>query len=155
MKRDQSLTEGIKLDLWEHSHTFYANLFNKDWQPKEMFWYSLFLNVLQGCEVLYDRDSTFKDYKERAMQWRWPRICKSFIEDKIRGAITNCSEEDYDKFEKLVYLRKMFLLNTCRKLLRIGKPVSVRNKDYYLKCARTSLQRTLKAYSVRLLTLKN
>jgi len=135
MVRDRSVREGITIDLWEHSCMFYASLFEKDWQPKEMFWYSLFLNILQGCEVLHDTDSTFRNYRENAMQWRWPESCKDFIEDKIGKALVNYSE-DYDKFEKLVYLRKVFLLDTCRRLLDIGKPVSLRNKDYYLKCKR-------------------
>lgn len=39
-----------------------------------------------------------------------------------------------DTFRKLVTLRKLFLLNTCLTLLKKGKPVSIRNKDYYLKC---------------------
>ena len=31
-------------------------------------------------------------------------------------------------------MRKLFLLHTCKRLLDRGKPVSIRNKDYYLKC---------------------
>ncbi|UCE96755.1 MAG: hypothetical protein JSV51_03965 [Candidatus Bathyarchaeota archaeon] len=31
-------------------------------------------------------------------------------------------------------MRKIFLLLTCMGLLKIDKPVSIRNKDYYLKC---------------------
>lgn len=99
-----------------------------------MFWYSLFLNILQSCEVLYDRESKFKTYRKNAMHWKWPEDCRNLIQDKLRRALSSCEEGDYDKFEKLIYLRKIFLLYTCRRLLDIGKPVSIRNKDYYLKC---------------------
>lgn len=134
MKRNESLIEGIKVDLWEHSSHFYVSLFKKDWQPKEMFWYSLFLNILQGCRILYDRESKFENHRKNAMHWRWPKDCKDLIKDKLQGALSKCNEVVYDRFERLVYLRKMFLLDTCSRLLDIGKPVSIRNKDYYLKC---------------------
>lgn len=134
IRRNESIVNGVRLDLWEHSLSFYENLFKKDWQPTEMFRCSLFLNILQECEVLYDKNSKFNNFRKNALQWKWPRRCKDFINHKLRRALNNYRERDYDRFEKLVYLRKLFLLNTCRELLGIGKPVSIRNKDLYLKC---------------------
>ena len=134
MKRHQSLMEDVRVDLWDHSRSFYVNLLGRDWQPKEMFWYSLFLNILQGCEVLYDRESEFRNHRESAMHWIWPEDCRDFIQDKLRRALSDYEKGDCDKFENLVFLRKLYLLHICRRLLDMGKPVSVRNKDYYLKC---------------------
>lgn len=134
IERNESSVGGIKIELWEHSCSFYKRLFEKDWQPEQMYFYSLFLNILQECKVLYDRESKFKEYKKNALKWNWSKNCKDFIKDKLRKALKNHEEGDYDKFEKLVYIRKMLLLDTCRRLLDIGKPVSIRNKDYYLKC---------------------
>jgi hypothetical protein len=99
-----------------------------------MFLYSLFLNILQGCIVLYDRESKFKVHKKKAMEWSWPKNCKDLIKDKLGRALKNYKGMNIDNFEKIVYVRKLFLLDTCRKLLEIGKPVSIRNKDYYLIC---------------------
>lgn len=134
IRRNESFMGGIKIELWEHSCSFYERLFKREWQPKQMFLYSLPLNILQECKVLYDRESKFEKFKKNAMKWNWPQNCKEFIKDKLRRALDNYKERDYDKFERLVYLRKLFLLDTCRRLLDIGKPVSIRNKDYYLKC---------------------
>jgi predicted nucleotidyltransferase len=134
IKRKQIVRNGIKIDLWKHSISFYEHLFRKNWPPEQMFSYSLFLNILQECKVLYDRESKFEKYKENAIVWNWPRNCKAFIKSKLEEALNNYKEGKYDKFEKLVYLRKLFLLYICKRLLNLGKPVSIRNKDYYLKC---------------------
>ncbi len=134
IKRSQMVEEKIKIDLWEHSYSFYKQLFEKNWVPKQMFLYSLFLNILQECEILHDRDSIFQRYKENALEWKWPANCKEFMRNKIANAINDYENGHYNKFEKLVYMRKIFLLRICMKLLSIGKPVSIRNKDYYLKC---------------------
>lgn len=134
IRRNESIADGMRIDLWEHSLSFYENLFKKDWQPTEMFLYSLFLNILQECEVLYDKNSRFNDFRKNAIRWKWPKRCKDFIDHKLSRALNNYRKRDYDRFEKLVYLRKLFLLNACRELLDIGKPVSIRNKDFYLKC---------------------
>ena len=134
IKRNQFVEEKVKIDLWEHSCSFYEQLFARNWSPEQMFLYSLFLNILQECEILYDKESKFNRYKKNALKWKWPTNCKEFIRNKIEKAINNYKSGDYDKFEKLVYMRKLFLLHTCKRLLDRGKPVSIRNKDYYLKC---------------------
>ncbi len=133
IERKEYHQDKTKIDLWKHSCSFYNRLFKKNWQPAEMFLYSLFLNILQDCNVLYDGDTKFGEYRENALKWIWPKACKDFIMNKLRGAVNNY-EKDFNEFEKLVYLRKMFLLQMCRRLLDMGKPVSIRNKDYYLKC---------------------
>lgn len=69
IKRKESIRYRVDIDLWEHSYSFYENLFEKNWKPEEMFLYSLFLNILQECEVLYDRESKFEEYKRNAMKW--------------------------------------------------------------------------------------
>ena len=134
IKRNQSIEEKIKIDLWEHSYSFYEQLFAKNWPPEQMFLYSLFLNILQECEILYDKESKFEKYKKNALKWKWPTNCKEFIGNKIEEAINNYERGKYEKFEKLVYIRKLFLLYICERFLNAGKPVSIRNKDYYLKC---------------------
>jgi predicted nucleotidyltransferase len=134
IRRKEFVVDGIKIDSWEHSYSFYERLFEKKWRPEEMFLYSLFLNVLQGCNVLYDRESKFEVHKKNAMEWRWPENCKDLIRNRSTRALNNYKSMNYDNFEKIVYVRKLFLLDTCRRLLEIGKPVSVRNKDYYLIC---------------------
>jgi hypothetical protein len=98
-----------------------------------MFLYSLFLNILQECKILYDKESKFNRYKKNALKWKWPANCKEFIRNKIEKAINNYKRGYYGKFEKLVYIRKLFLLYTCKRLLDRGKLVSIRNKGYYLK----------------------
>lgn len=145
IRRNESIVNGVRIDLWEHSLSFYENLFKKDWQPTEMFRFSLFLNILQECEVLYDKNSQFDDFRENAIKWKWPEKCKDFINHKLRRALDNYRKRDYDRFEKLVYLRKLFLLNICRELLDIGKPMSIRNKDVYLKCKMYLFARDFKA----------
>ncbi len=99
-----------------------------------MFKYSLFLNVLQECVILYDRDSRFGEYKEQAVNWDWPNACKEHVKERVIAALEMIVESEFDIFEKLILIRKLFLLDTASKLLDIGKPVSIRNKDYYLKC---------------------
>jgi len=70
-----------------------------------MFLYSLFLDILQECEILYDRGAKFNKFKKNALKWKWPIKCKEFMRNEIEKAINNYKNGDYDKFEKLVYMR--------------------------------------------------
>ncbi|UCE96754.1 MAG: nucleotidyltransferase domain-containing protein [Candidatus Bathyarchaeota archaeon] len=76
IEREQVVEEKIKIDLWKHSSSFYEQLFEKNWSPEKMFQYSLFLNILQECEILYDKDSRFNRYKKDALKWKWSTKCK-------------------------------------------------------------------------------
>lgn len=83
IERTELTREGEKVDLWEHSFSFYEDLFEQNWKPIEMFKYSLFLNVLQECKILYERKDIFGEYRERARTWSWPEKCLDLIEDKL------------------------------------------------------------------------
>lgn len=131
IKREQTSINGVEVDQWEHSNFYYERLFEQDWNPDEMFLYSLFLNILQNSEILYDRSSKFSEYKERALEWEWSKECKIFIQDKYNHAIQGLRNLDLTRFETLIYLKKVVLLETCKMLLDLGKPVSNRNKDLY------------------------
>ncbi len=131
--RNELFRNNIQVDLWEHSWSYYKDLVRRNFQPSEMFKYSLFLNVLQECVIIYDRDSRFGEYKEQAVNWAWPNACKEHVKDRVIVALDIIGESDIDVFEKLILIRKMFLLDLASKLMNIGKPVSIRNKDYYLK----------------------
>jgi len=54
--------------------------------------------------------------------------CKEFIGSKIEKSIDNYKRRHYNKIEKLVYMRKLFLPRTCKKLLDRDKSVSIRNR---------------------------
>jgi predicted nucleotidyltransferase len=131
IKRNKHERKGIIVDMWEHPLSSYENLFRKDWNPSAMFFYSIFLNILQKCEILYDPDGRFRKYKEKALKWSWPRTCKEFIKRKWERGLNTLMEID-NRFEKLAAMRRLFLVKVCTYLLELGRPVSIRNKDYYL-----------------------
>ena len=131
VKRNKHKREGVIVDLWEHSLSCYENLFRKDWKPSAIFFYSLFLNILQACEILHDPDGRFGEYREKARKWSWPHACRTFIERRWERGLNAVRELD-DSFEKLASMRRLFLVKACRTLVELGRPVSIRNKDYYL-----------------------
>lgn len=133
IQRHQPSINGINVDQWVHSLTLYTRLINQNWRPDEMFFYSLFLNILQNCEILYDKESQFNEYRESALEWKWSEECKEFIQGKYYNAIQGLRASDITLFETLIYLRKIVLLDTCKLLLDLGKPISNRNKDLYEK----------------------
>jgi hypothetical protein len=96
-----------------------------------MFFYSLFLNILQACEILHDPDGRFGEFRERALKWSWPHACSAFITQRWERGLDIVRALD-DSFEKLASMRRLFLVKACRILLELGRPVSIRNKDYYL-----------------------
>ncbi len=107
------------------------SLFRKDWNPSAIFFNSIFLNILQKCKILYDFDGKFGRYKEEAIRWSWPRECREFIEQRWEGGLQTLNGI-HDNFEKLTAMRRLFLVKACRHLMKSGRPVSIRNKDYYL-----------------------
>ena len=131
MQRHQPKINGINVDQWDHPLSVYTNLFEQSWRPDEMLLYSLFLNILQNCEILYDPESRFCEYRDSALEWAWSEECKAFIQGKYEDAIQGLRASDLTLFETLIYLRKIVLLDTCKLLLDTGRPVSNRNKDLY------------------------
>lgn len=131
VKRNKHKREGVIVDLWEHSLSCYESLFRKDWKPSTMFFHSLFLNILQACEILHDPDGRFGKYREKALQWSWPDAARVFVEQRWKSGLSTVRELD-DNFEKLASMRRLFLVKACRTLVELGRPVSIRNKDYYL-----------------------
>ena len=131
VKRNKHKREGVIVDLWEHSLSCYESLFRKDWKPSAIFFYSLFLNILQACEILHDPDGRFGEFRERALQWSWPRPCRAFTAQRWESGLDIVRALD-DSFEKLASMRRLFLVKACQTLVELGRPVSIRNKDYYL-----------------------
>jgi predicted nucleotidyltransferase len=131
IKRIEHDREDIRVDMWEHSLSCYDRLFQKDWDHSMMFMYSVFLNILQKCEILYDPDGKFRAYQDKIVEWKWPTECGDFVEQRFQRGLDAVKGIE-DPFEKLVSMRRLFLLKACRRLLELERPVSIRNKDYYL-----------------------
>jgi predicted nucleotidyltransferase len=145
IKRNKHERKGITVDMWEHSLLSYESLFRKDWGPSEMFIYSLFLNILQESNILYDSEGRFRRYKEKALKWSWPQACKELIERRWeRGLSTFRGIKD--SFEKLAAMRRLFLVRASGRLLELGRPVSIRNKDYYLIFSKPSIEQSMKDF---------
>jgi len=133
IRRKQSTIEDIEIDLWEHSTYYYERLFKQDWKPDEMFLYSLFLNILQTCEILYDKNSKFIKYRKMAIQWKWSESCKDYIQNKYDSTTLKMENLHPSGLEASLYQKKLLLLETCLMLLEQGMPVSNRNMDLYKK----------------------
>lgn len=145
IRRNKHERKGIIVDMWEHSLSNYESLFRKDWAPSEMFIYSLFLNILQESNILYDSDGRFRRYKEKAVKWGWPRACKELIERRWERGLS-MFREIKDSFERLAAMRRLFLVRASRRLLELGRPVSLRNKDYYLIFSQLSTELSMKDF---------
>ncbi|MDI6905025.1 MAG: nucleotidyltransferase domain-containing protein [Candidatus Bathyarchaeia archaeon] len=145
IKRNKHERQGIRVDMWEHSLSCYKRLFQKDWSPSEMFMFSIFLNILQECAILYDPEGRFRGYKEKAFGWSWPRDCTDFIEKKWERGLNTVKKID-DPFKKLASIRRLLLVKACRHLLELGRPVSIRNKDYYLIFSELSPELSIKDF---------
>jgi len=133
IRRKQSTIEDIEIDLWEHSTNYYEKLFKQDWKPDEMFLYSLFLKILQTCEILYDKNSKFIKHQKMALQWKWSESCKDYIQNKYDNTTLKMENLHPSGLEASLYQKKLLLLETCLMLLEQGMPVSNRNKDLYKK----------------------
>jgi len=145
IKRREHERDGIQVDMWEHSLSNYEKLFQKDWNHSMMFMNSLFLNILQNCEIIYDPHGRFCDYREKALKWSWPSECRDFVEQRLRKGLDTVRKID-DTFEKLTSMRRLLLVKACRHLLEIGKPVSARNKDYYLMFSELNQELSMKDF---------
>jgi len=121
---------GIDVDQWEHSERYYERLLTQNWDPEEMFQYSLFLGILQNSEILYDRENLISEYQEKAHRWKWSQKCIVYIEEKY-NQVAKYQVDKSKILEKSIYQKKRLLLETCNKLVELGKPVSIRNKDLY------------------------
>jgi predicted nucleotidyltransferase len=130
IRRNKHERNGIIVDMWEHSLLNYENLFRKDWAPSEAPPYSLFLNILQESRILYDGDGRFRRYKEKAAEWSWPQACKELIERRWKRGLSTFRETKHS-FGKLATMRRLFMVRATMRLLELGRPVSIRNKDYY------------------------
>ncbi len=131
IKRNEHERDGIQIDMWKHSLSNYEKFFQKDWNHSMMFMNSLFLNILQNCEILYDPQGRFRRYRRKALEWSWPAECRNFVEQRLRRGLDTMKKIN-DTFEKLASMRRLFLVKACLHLLKLGKPVSIRNKDYYM-----------------------
>ena len=131
IQRKQSTIDEIEIDLWEHSTYYYERLFKQDWKPDEMFLYSLFLNILQTCDILYDKNSKFIEYQKMALRWEWSESCKDFIQSKYDNTTLKMENLHPSGLEASLYQKKLLLLETCLMLFEQGMPVSNRNKDLY------------------------
>jgi predicted nucleotidyltransferase len=130
VRRNEHEREGIRVDMWEHSLSCYERLFQNNWDHSVMFTHSVFLNILQNCEILYDPDGRFGEYRQKALEWSWPQECKYYVEERLRRGLDTVRIVD-GAFEKLASMKRLFLVKACVRLLELGKPVSIRNKDYY------------------------
>jgi hypothetical protein len=132
-ERNQYTEQGFIIDLWRHSNSSYRKLFNTEIEHSELFQRSMFLNILQNCIILYDQDQTFADYQSRAQKWVWPRENIDYLLEKRAGAERYYNSQELHEFENVLYDKSMVLLDTCIDLMKLGKPVSNRVKDLYLK----------------------
>jgi hypothetical protein len=131
IKRVEHEREGVRVDMWEHSLSCYERLFQKDWDHSMMFMYSVFLNILQNCQILFDADGRFQSYTRKIIEWKWPPECRNFVDQRFQRGF-NTVKGIKDPFQKLASMRKLFLVKACGRLLDLERPVSIRNKDYYL-----------------------
>jgi len=131
IKRVEQEREGVRVDMWEHSLSCYERLFQKDWDHSMMFMHSVFLNILQNCQILFDADGRFQAYTKKIVEWEWPLECRNFVEQRYRRG-GDTVRRIRDPFEKLASMKKLLLVRACGRLLDLGRPVSIRNKDYYL-----------------------
>ena len=127
--------QGVEVDLWKHSFDFYEGLFSGEMLPSEIFHQSMFLGILQSCEILYDPDSTFETLRSQAEKWVWHKDCVNHLLEKRRNANEMYEGEELDEFESLLFSRKIVFLDTCIDLMKAGLPVSNRAKDLYMKNA--------------------
>ncbi len=99
--------QGIYVDLWRHSFDFYKDLFTRTWRPSEVFQQSMFLDILQNCEILYDTDFTFQSLLSKANNWEWPMDCIDHLLEKRRRAKEFNQGQELDEFERILFTRKM------------------------------------------------
>ncbi|MCW4012939.1 MAG: hypothetical protein NWF07_08100, partial [Candidatus Bathyarchaeota archaeon] len=125
--------QGFTVDLWRHSSISYQSLFETEWVPSEIFQRTMFLNILQNCIILYDQDQIFTGYQSRAQNWVWPQENIDYFLEKSADAERFYNSQELDGFEKLLFTKSLVLLDTCVDLMKLGKPVSNRVKDLYLK----------------------
>jgi hypothetical protein len=145
IKRNEHERKGIQIDMWVHSLSCYEGMFRNDWDHSSMFMYSVFLNILQKCEILYDPEGMFSVYQKKALEWSWPPECRDFVEQRLRRGLDTVKVID-DTFEKLASMRRLFLLKACKRLLELERPVSIRNKDYYVTFSELNEELSLKDF---------